>query len=39
MKPLVDDLGDLDKHVEDCTLVLNALWGLNKKYDHVKTYL
>jgi hypothetical protein len=30
---------DLDKHVEDHTLVLQVLWGLNKKYDHVKTYL
>jgi hypothetical protein len=30
---------DLREHVEDCTLVLNVLWGLNKKYDRIKTYL
>jgi hypothetical protein len=30
---------DLGKHVEDHTHVLQVLRGLNKKYDHVKTYL
>jgi hypothetical protein len=36
MKRMADDLGE---HVEDHTLVLNVLQGLNKKYDRVKTYL
>jgi hypothetical protein len=36
MKWMASDLGE---HVEDRTLVLNVLWGLNKKYDHIKTYL
>jgi hypothetical protein len=36
MKRMADDL---DEHVEDRTLVLQVLRGLNKKYDHVKTYL
>jgi hypothetical protein len=39
MKPMVDDLCNLDEHVEDHTLVLQVLRGLNKKYDHVKTYM
>jgi hypothetical protein len=39
MKCMADDLYDLGKHVEDRTLVLQVLRGLNKKYDHVKTYL
>jgi hypothetical protein len=36
MKRMAHDLGE---HVEDRTLVLNVLQGLNKKYDHVKTNL
>jgi hypothetical protein len=36
MKRMADDLGE---HVEDRTLVLQVLRGLNKKYDHIKTYL
>jgi hypothetical protein len=39
MKRMTDDLCDLGEHVEDRTLVLQVLRGLNKKYDHVKTYL
>jgi hypothetical protein len=39
MKWMADDLCDLYEHVWDCTLVLQVLRGLNKKYDHVKTYL
>jgi hypothetical protein len=39
MKQMADDLDDLSEHVEDCTLVLQVLRGLNKKYDHVKTNL
>jgi hypothetical protein len=38
MKWMADNLHDLDEHVEDRTLVLDVLRGLNKKYDHVKTY-
>jgi hypothetical protein len=30
---------DLDEHMEDHTLVLQVLRGMNKKYDHVMTYL
>jgi hypothetical protein len=36
MKRMAADLGE---HVQDRTLVLQVLWGLTKKYDHVKTYL
>jgi hypothetical protein len=36
MKWMASNLGE---HVEDRTLVLSVLWGLNKKYDHIKTYL
>jgi hypothetical protein len=36
---MADNLCDLDKHVEDHTLVLQVLRGLKKKYDHFKTYL
>jgi hypothetical protein len=39
MKRMANDLCDLDENVEDHTLVLQVLRGLNKKYDHVKTYL
>jgi hypothetical protein len=39
MKWMVDDLCDLGEHMEDRTLVLQVIWGLNKKYDHVKIYL
>jgi hypothetical protein len=39
MKRMTNDLCDLGEHVEDRTLVLHVLWGLNKKYDYVKTYL
>jgi hypothetical protein len=39
MKRMAHDLCDLGEHVEDRTLVLNVLQGLNKKYDHVKTNL
>jgi hypothetical protein len=39
MKWMADNLCDLGRHMEDRTLVLNVLQGLNKKYDHVKTYL
>jgi hypothetical protein len=39
MKRMADDLCDLDEHVEDSTLVPQILRGLNKKYDHVKTFL
>jgi hypothetical protein len=39
MKRMDDDLCDLDEHVEDRTLVLQVLQGLNKKYDHIKAYL
>jgi hypothetical protein len=39
MKRMADDLCNLDEHVEDHTLVLNVLRGLNKKYHHVKMYL
>jgi hypothetical protein len=39
MKRMADDHCDLGEHVEDHTLVLNILRGLNKKYDHVKRYL
>jgi hypothetical protein len=36
---MADNLCDLGEHVEDRTLVLQVLRGLNKKYDHVNTYL
>jgi hypothetical protein len=39
MKRMTDNLCNLSEHVEDRTLVLNVLRGLNKKYNHVKTYL
>jgi hypothetical protein len=39
MKGMVDALRDLDKPVPDCTLVLNIFQGLNKRYDHLKTFL
>jgi hypothetical protein len=39
MKWMADDLCNLDKHMKDRTLVLHILRGLNKKYDHVETYL
>lgn len=39
MKQMADDLCEFDEYVDDCTLVLNVLRGLNKMYDHVKTYL
>jgi hypothetical protein len=39
MKQMTDNLCDLGEHVEDHTIVLNVLWVLNKKYDHVKMYL
>jgi hypothetical protein len=36
MKRMADDLCE---HVKDRTIVLQVLRGLNKKHDHVKTYL
>jgi hypothetical protein len=39
MKQMADDLYNLNGNVEDYTLVLNNLCGLNKKYNHVKAYL
>jgi hypothetical protein len=39
MKGLTDVLRNLSERVEDRTLVLNILQGLNKKYNHLKMYL
>ena len=39
MKSMADDLRDLGEPVADRTLVLNILRGLNKRYDHLKTFL
>jgi hypothetical protein len=38
MKAMVDDLSDLGAHVDDRTLVLNLMRGLNK-YDSLKMVL
>jgi hypothetical protein len=35
MKSMVDSLADLSCIIFDCNLVLNILWGLNKRYDHL----
>jgi hypothetical protein len=39
MKGIADALPDLGGTVADHTFVLHVLYGLRKKYDHLKTYL
>jgi len=39
MKSMADSLRDLGEPVPDRTLVLNLLRGLNKRFDHLKTFL
>jgi uncharacterized membrane protein YgcG len=39
MKTMYDDLHDIGMHIDDCTLVLNLLRRLNKKFDSLKTIL
>jgi hypothetical protein len=39
MKGMVDALRGLGKPLPDRTLVLNILRGLNKRYNHLKTFL
>jgi hypothetical protein len=39
MKGMVDALRNLNEPVPDRTLVLNILWGMNMRYDHLKTFL
>jgi hypothetical protein len=39
MKGMVDALRNLGKLLSDRTLVLNILRGLNKRYNHLKTFL
>ena len=39
MKGMADALTDLGETVPDRTLVLNLLRGMNKRYDHLKTFL
>jgi hypothetical protein len=36
---MVNALCDLDESVTDLTLVLNVVRGLNKKYNHLNTFL
>jgi hypothetical protein len=38
-RSMADALRNLDESVADRTVVLNILRGLNKKYDHLKTFL
>jgi hypothetical protein len=39
MKGMTDALHDLDEPGTNYTIVLNILWGLNKPYVHLKTFL
>jgi hypothetical protein len=39
MKGMVDALRNLNEPVPDRTLVLNILWGMNMRYNHLKTFL
>jgi hypothetical protein len=39
MKGKADALRDLGEPVSDRTIILNILQGLNKRYDHLKTFL
>jgi hypothetical protein len=39
MKTMYDNLHNLDAYIDDSTLVLNLLRGLNKKFDSLKTVL
>jgi hypothetical protein len=39
MKGWLMPLGDLGEAIHDRTVVLNVLWGLNVKYDHMKALL
>jgi hypothetical protein len=39
MKGIVDALGDLGEVIQDRTLVLSVLRGLNSTYDHMKALL
>jgi hypothetical protein len=34
MKSMADSLGNLSYTISDHNLILNVLWGLNKRYDH-----
>jgi hypothetical protein len=39
MKGMADSLRNLDEHVSNRTLVLNLLCGLNRRYDHLKSFI
>jgi hypothetical protein len=39
MKGWLTPLGDPGEAIHDRTVVLNVLWGLNVKYDHMKALL
>jgi hypothetical protein len=38
-KAMADGLADLDAPVEDWILVLNILWGLNQRFEHVDSII
>jgi hypothetical protein len=39
MKTMLDNLHDLDAYIDDRTLILNLLQGLNKKFESLKTVM
>jgi hypothetical protein len=39
MKSMADSLGNLSYTISDHNLILNVLWGLNKRYDHFQTII